>query len=472
MDVGYLAPEIALVGGAVVAVLTAAFTGRPRQWITVPIGLVAVTASGAISIGLALDAEQQLAFTGSWALDGATQGAEILVAAVTAICLLLSTAWFRTDPRRGEYPAVLLFAAAGAMLLAGATDTMELVVGMLLVSVAGYTLAAYHRGSPAALEAGMKYFLIGALTNAVLLLGVVLLYGAAGSTSYADTAAALAESGDRLAVTAAVICIVVGLSFEIGAVPAHVWLPDVAQAAPAPSAAFLSVVPKIGAVVALARIAHVVPDDVVGWRPLIALLAAVTMTLGNLLALWQEDLRRLLGWSSVSQAGYALMAVVVVGRADLALSSLVVFLAGYAAATTAAFAIVTQLRGRTTMAQYRGLGSTRPWVAAALTVTLLSLVGVPPLAGFVGKLALFTATIDGGYGWLAAVAVANTVISLFYYLRVVGPMYFEDAATPERPALLGAAAGWGVVTASAAVVAVGLLAEPLLAALEGARLLP
>lgn len=153
------------------------------------------------------------------------------------------------------------------------------------------------------------------------------------------------------------------------------------------------------------------------------------MTLGNLLALWQDDLRRLLGWSSVSQAGYALMAVVVIDRADLALPSLVMFLAGYAAATVTAFAVVTELRGRTAITDYRGLGASRAWLAAALAVSLLSLVGIPPLGGFVGKLTIFVATIDGGYGWLAVVAVANTVLSLFYYLRVIAPMYLADAPT-------------------------------------------
>ena len=472
MDVGHLAPEITLTLGAVVVILTAAFTRREQQWITTPIALAAVAVSAGISLGLVIGSEQQLTFDSTWALDGATQSAELLIATVTAVCLLLSAEWFSTDPRRGEYPAVLLFAAAGAILLAGAADTMELVVGMLLVSVAGYTLAAYHRNSPASVEAGIKYFLIGALTNTLLLLGVVILYGTTGTTTYANTAAELASGADRVAVTAAVVCIAIGLAFEIGAIPAHVWLPDVAEGSPAPSAAFLTVAPKIGAVIALVRIMHLVPDDVVGWRPLIALLAAATMTLGNLLALWQTDLRRLLGWSSVSQAGYALMAVVVIDRADMALPSLVFFLAGYAAATVAAFAVITELRGRTTITEYRGLGAARPGLAVALAVSLLSLVGIPPLGGFVGKLTLFTATIDGGYGWLAAVAVANTVLSLFYYLRVISPMYFDDASEGSRPAVLGQTAAWGAGLATVGVVAVGVVAEPLLAALDGAQLLP
>ncbi len=474
MDVGHLAPEIALVVGAVAVLMTAAFTGRAWQWVTLPLALVSVVASAVLSILLTLDSDQQLTFDRAWALDGVTHGAELTILGVTLAALLLGIEWFRTDPRRGEYPAVVLFSAAGAMTLAGANDTMEIVVGMLLVSVTGYTLAAYHRASPASVEAGIKYFLIGALTNAVLLLGVVLLYGVAGTTNLADTArrvGAAGGGGDRVALIAVVVCLAVGLAFEIGAAPAHAWVPDVAQASPAPSAAFLTVAPKIGALVALGRVLAVLPDHVVGWRPLVAVLAAATMTLGNLMALWQDDLRRLLGWSSVSQAGYALMAVVVIGRADLALPALVLFLAAYAAANTAAFAVVTELRGRTKLADYRGLGSTHPWLAGALVVALLSLVGVPPLGGFVGKLTLFTAAIDGGYAWLAALAVVNTVVSLFYYLRVIGPVYFEPSPAPEPAPVLGRWAAGAVGLASLGVVATGVVAEPLLAALRGAKLL-
>ena len=438
-----------------------------------PIALVAVVASAASSILLTVNADQELSFDRAWALDGVTHGAELIIAGVTLASLLLSVEWFRTDPRRGEYPAIVLFSAAGAMVLAGAADTMEIVVGMLLVSVTGYTLAAYHRASAASVEAGMKYFLIGALTNAVLLFGVVVLYGASGTTNLAGIGRQLHGSNpSAVALVAAAVCIAVGLAFEIGAVPAHAWVPDVAQAAPAPSAAFLTVAPKVGAVIALGRVLHVLPVATVGWRPLVAVLAAVTMTLGNLLALWQDDLRRLLGWSSVSQAGYALMAVVVVGRAEMALPALVVFLAGYAAANTAAFAVVTELRGRTALAGYRGLGSTHPWLAAALVVSLLSLVGVPPLGGFVGKLTLFTAAIDGGYAWLAALAVANTVVSLFYYLRVIGPLYFEPSPSPRPAPVLGQAAAVAVGVAGVAVIAIGLVAESVLAALRGAHLLP
>jgi len=473
MTVSHLGPELALVAGAVVVALTAAFLPRRAQWMTTPLALVAVTVSVVWSLRLAM-LEPVLTFMGDWALDRVTTGAELTILAVTAAALALAHTWMRSDPRAGEHPAVVLFSAAGAMVLAGAADTMEVVLGMLLVSVTGYTMAAYHRRSPAAVEAGMKYFLIGALTNAVLLLGVVLLFGLTGTTSLGGTATALATGdADAVVLLAAVAAIGVGLAFEIGAVPAHAWVPDVAQGAPAPAAAFLTVAPKVGAVVALGRVLHVVPTDVVDWRVFVALLAAATMTLGNLAALWQDDLRRLLGWSSVSQAGYALMAVVVLDRSPLAPGALVYFLAGYAAANVAAFGVVVALRGRTRLDDYRALAARRPALVTVLVVALLSLVGIPPLAGFVGKLTLFTAAIEGGYGWLAVLAVANTVVSLFYYLRVVGPMYFDDAAAADEPApLLGAWATTATITAGLATVVVGLAAGPLLDVLGSADLLP
>jgi len=232
---------------------------------------------------------------------------------------------------------------------------------------------------------------------------------------------------------------VLGLAFKLGAVPAHAWVPDVADGAPAPVAAFLTVAPKVGALIAISRLMFTLPEEQVGWRLLVAVLAAATMTLGNLAALWQDDVRRLLGWSAVSQSGYGLMAVVALGRSELAIPSLLFFLVAYAVANLAAFGVVVELRGRADRATYAGLATAQPLLALVLVVSVLSLVGVPPLAGFTAKLALFGAAIDAGYTWLAILAVANTVVSLAYYLRVIAPSYFEPLAAPvPDPRQLGA----------------------------------
>ncbi len=194
------------------------------------------------------------------------------------------------------------------------------------------------------------------------------------------------------------------------------------------------------------------------------------MTLGNLAALGQQDVRRLIGWSSVAQSGYALMAIAVLGRSQEAPAALLFFLAGYAAAQICAFAVVTHLRGRTVFDHYRGLGSARPWVAAALVVSFLSLVGIPPLAGFVGKLTLFISTLQGRYAWLAVTAVINTMVSLFYYLKVVSVMYFAPPAGPV--ALLGRWSAVALGLSALLVLGLGLASETLLAALGSAVLLP
>jgi len=469
MPVGDIAGEITVVIGAAVIIVVVLFTDRRHQWIGAPLALL-TCASAAILIAVRLaTSPQKLTWDGAWSLDHAAGWAELVILAATAITVALSPEWFATDARHGEWYAVLLLSAAGAMTMAGAADSLELLLGVLLSSTTGYVLAAYHRRSALSVEAGAKYFLVGALTNVLLLAGVALLFGAAGTTLYAGTATSLTDAS-TVTLTAAAVLVTVGLAFKLGAVPAHTWVPDVVQGAPAPAAAFLTVAPKVGALIGLARIVSLLPDSAVGWRPLVAGVAALTMTVGNLSALWQDDVRRLLGWSSVSQAGYALMAIPVLGRSSQALPALLFFVTAYAAAQMAAFGVVVELRGRTSLDDYRGLAHRRPWLAATLIVALLSFVGVPPLAGFGGKLLLFTATIDGGYSWLAVVAVVNTVVSLFYYLRVVAPIALDDAVGPVP--VLGRWAAVGTAVPAAAVVALGLGAQPILHAAAHARLLP
>lgn len=459
MPIGDALPEIALALTAIVALLYAAFAPQRRQGLAALLALLGLLGAAA---ALAMQAGQapRLSFAGTWALDGASVGARWLILAATGICVLITPEWLREDRRHGEYYTLLLLSALGAMLMAGAADLLQLLVGVLLSSVTGYALAAWHRDWALSVEAGMKYFLIGALANTLLLIGIVLLFGLLGHTGYAAMATALTHAPASPALLLALALVVIGVVFKLGAVPAHAWLPDVAEGAPAPAAAFLTVVPKLGAAVALARLLQVFPPERVEWRILVATVSVATMSLGNLAALWQTDLRRLLGWSSVSQSGYALMAITVIGASRQALPALLFFLAGYAAANLAAFAVVVQLRGRTDLAGYRGLSRRRPLLAAILTLSLLSLVGIPPLAGFVGKLTLFLATIDAGYAWLAVVAIANTVLSLFYYLRVIGPMYFRPGETSVH--VLGRWAYTGAIVSVIAVLVVGLLAQVLL----------
>ncbi|WP_404383159.1 NADH-quinone oxidoreductase subunit N [Caenispirillum salinarum] len=470
MPVGDILPEIALILTAVAVLLTASFTPHRLQWIGAVLALIGLAVAAALTAGQI--GAHRLTFSGTWALDGASTYGRLVILAATAFCVVLTPRWLADDKRHGEYYAILLFSALGALVLAAAADLLELVMGVLLSSVTGYTLAAWHRDWALSVEAGMKYFLVGALANVILLIGVTLMTGMLGGFGFADLAPALAAPGAASPLLLlGVALVVIGLSFKLGAVPAHAWMPDVAEGAPAPAAAFLTVVPKIGAAIALARLVSLVPPDALAIRPVVAVISVATMTLGNLAALWQDDVRRLIGWSSVSQSGYALMAVVVVSLSGGAVSALLAFLTAYAVGNLAAFAVVTHLRGRTDRAHYAGLARTRPVAATVLILAFLSLVGIPPLVGFFGKLTLFLTTIDGGYAWLAAVAVANTVASLFYYLRVVGPMVFEGDDA-RRPAVLGRWTAVAVLTGGVLTVALGLAAEPGLAAFGAARLLP
>jgi len=468
VNLAHVLPQIALVVGAAVVLVVVLAAPRTRQTIAAPISLATLAVTAVTQLDL-LALADQLAFDRLWALDATTGVGTVVVCGITALAVMLAPEWLATDSRLGEYHVMLLLGALGAIVMIGAADLNQLVVGVTLSSVTGYVLAAYHRRSALAVEAGMSYFLIGGLSNLVLLVGVVLAFGAAGTTLYADLATTISTATTWLLVPLAV-SITVGLAFKAGAVPAHGWVPDVAQGAPVPSAAFLTVVPKIGGVLALARLVDQLPAAS-GVTMAVAAVAALTMTLGNLAALRQDDVRRLLGWSSVSQAGYALMGVAAVGRSDQAMPAILLFLAVYGVANVTAFAIVAWLRGRTRLDDFAGLARTRPAAAWILTVALLSLLGIPPLAGFAGKFALFAAAVDADLGWLAALAVVNTVVSLAYYVRVIATVHLRPASG-ATPHLLGPWAATAAGCAVAATVGLGVVGEVVLRAMAGRVLLP
>jgi len=469
MPLGDILPEIAVLLTAVAIVLLSSFLPRRLQWTGAPVALAGLAIAALFLLAQA-SGEARATFSQTYVLDMASVEGRLLILFATAVTVLLSPRWFASDQRHGEFYAMLLFSTLGAMVLAGALDLLLVLIGALLSSATGYVLTAYHRDWALSVEAGMKYFLVGALANTALALGATFMIGMLGYPGFGEMAAALAVGEASPLLLVGLGLVTVGMAYKLGAVPAHAWLPDVAEGAPAPSAAFLTVAPKIGAAIALARLVSLFPETGFAIRPLVAALAVITMTLGNLAALWQDDMRRMLGWSSVSQAGYLLMAVTVAGLSDQAMPALLIFLAGYTAANLAAFAAVTHLRGRTARNDYAGLLKTAPFAAIALIIAFLSLVGIPPLGGFVGKLELFLATIDGGYGWLAVAALFNTVLSLVYYLRFAVPMIWrEPSGTLYR---LGAWSAVALGIALAATVAVGLLAQAILGPLAGAAFLP
>ncbi|RZU76345.1 NADH dehydrogenase subunit N [Micromonospora kangleipakensis] len=465
-----LLPEMLLAGGALAALIGGSFVPRHRQWIIrifTAIVLVATIVAAAIQIR----SPATSAFDDSFAVDTATGIARILAASGTLLILAIAADEIAGSARESETYALLLFSTAGTVLLAGANDLLALAVGFLLASIPLYALIGLaHTGAGA--EAAMKTYLMGALFGILLLLGVTILSGLTGTTGYAELADRLAGA-PKAAVTVAAVAVIGGLMFKAGGVPAHFWVPDAAQAATATAATFLTTVPKIGALVAVYRLATVLPPS--SWPLLVAALAVASMTLGNLAAYWQSDPRRLLGWSTVSQVGFLLVPIVAAGRSDLALPSLLVYLTGYTATNIAAFAVSAALPERRDLTDYRGVAAERPWLAAALLVALLGLVGTPPAAVFVGKLTTATAAWDGGYAWLAVVVFANSVLSLFYYLRWIVPTYRQP--NPGNPD--GGARGpsgdeqvrpWSprlAVTAAAVSLALGVAAGPLWALVTG-----
>lgn len=449
-------PEILVFGGALVVLIGGSFLPRRRLWWT------RVTAGAALA-GAAIVAVVQLmgtdstAFDATFSVDTATGVARIIAALGALLVVIVAGEEIGGSARESETYALLLCSTAGVLVLAGADDLLVLATGYLLAGIPLYALIGMVR-SPRGAEAAMKAYLLGALSGILLLLGITVLYGITGATRYDDLAARLTD-GPTAIIAAGLVSVLTGLMFEAGGVPAHFWIPDAAQGANGSTAMFLTTIPKIGALIALYRLATVLPDTV-AWPLVVALFAVASMTLGNLAAFWQHDPRRLLGWSTVSQVGYLLVPVAVVGRSDLALPSLLFYLAGYTATNIAAFAVTTALPERREIGDYRGTARTHPWLAGALVVALLGLLGTPPAAVFVGKLTTASAAWDGGAAWLAVAVFINTLISLFYYLRWIVPTFTPAPAgfrSTDAPSARRWSTGAAVVTAGVSV-ALGIAA--------------
>ncbi len=423
-----LAPEIVLFLGGLAALLGGSFLARTRQWVTRAVTAAALLLAAALA-ALDLPGPAQVAMEGTFTVDTTTGVARIVAALGTLVVLALASDEIAGTPRESETYALLLFSTTGTLILAGADDLLVVTVGFLLASVPLYGLIGIAR-TPLGAEAAMKTYLLGALFGILLLTGVTLLYGVTATTSYAELTDRLADAPAGV-VAAGVVAVLGGLLFKAGGAPGHFWVPDAAQGAGGTVAAFLTTVPKIGAVIAAYRLVELLPDTL-AWPLLVALLAVASMTLGNLAAYWQTDPRRLLGWSTVSQVGYLLVPVAVAGRSDLALPSLLLYLAGYTVTNLSAFAVTTAFPQRRELRSYRGMGRTHPWLGAALVVALLGLVGTPPTVVFVGKLTTTAAAWDAGYAWLAVLVLLNTVVSLFYYLRWIAPLYARQEAAGHR----------------------------------------
>jgi NADH-quinone oxidoreductase subunit N len=456
-----LLPELLLLLGAVATLLCGSFLPRTRQGIA---GLVAATGLAGSLVLAVVNRGDQTVYDHSYAIDSATTTVRVVIAAAALLIIALATGRVRGDRRQTEFYVLILLAALGADLLAGAADLLVLAVGFLLATIPLYGLAGWGRGARAA-EAALKLYLLGALVGVLLLTGVALLYAAAGTTRY-DHLAVTLPAAPRGLVAVGAVAVLAGLLFKAGAVPVHFWVPDAVHGSTVPAAAVLTTIPKIGALVAALRLLTAVPTDA-DWPIFVAAVAAITMTLGNLAAFGQSSVRRLLAYSTISQVGYLLMAVTVAAASGRALPALLLYLTAYAVTNTGAFAVAAALPGRDRLDDYQAVARRHPWLTAALVICLLGLVGTPPTAVFTGKLTVFTAAWDGGYAWLVVVAAANTVASLFYYLRWLRPAFTGQAGAftgdheRDRPASTVA------VLAAAITVALGVAAGPVYHVVSG-----
>lgn len=447
-DLALLWPEIAVLLTAVGA-LVAEMLRRPR--LALAVGVAGLLIAAALTVPL-LETRTTV-FGGSFRIGALGVWAKLILLPATVLALLLARAEVGGTPREGTVYSLLCFASFGALVLAGAGDAMFLVLGTLLSGLASFALVAYP-GTKQATEGAMKFFVFASVTGAVMIFGFSYWFGATGSTLLSELRQLDAAS---LAGVAGLVAVVIGLGYKAALVPFHFWAPDAYEGAPLSVAAYLSVVPKIGAIFALAQVVRDLPPPG-GWPVVLASVSLLTMTFGYLAALGQHNVVRLLAYSSIAQSGYFLLGVVALGTSPLAVPSLVVFAAAYAAMNLGAFAVTAGV-GRTLEA-FRGLGRARPWLGAAMVVFLVSLVGIPPLGGFAGKFLLFGAAIDSGYSWLAVVGILNSVVSLVVYLRIVIPMYRPaEAAASITPILPGTVA----ISALVLTLGIGLAAQLLLA---------
>ncbi|KAA8981971.1 NADH-quinone oxidoreductase subunit N [Halospina sp. K52047b] len=446
-DLALLIPEIAVLLTAVGA-LIAEMLRRPRAAMAVAvIGLLVAT-----GLTLRLVGTDTTVFGGSFRIDGLSVWAKLVLLPATALSILLARVDVAGSAREGTVYSLLCFATLGALALAGAGDTMFLVLGTLLTGLATFALVAYPDTDPAT-EAAMKFFVFASVTTAIMIFGLTYWFGASGSTLLADLPG---MDTMPMAVILGFVAVVVGLGYKASLVPFHFWAPDAYEGAPLSIAAYLSVVPKVGALFALTQVVRAMPPES-GWTVVIAGLAVLSMTYGYLAALVQDNVIRLLAYSSIAQSGYFLLGIVAVGSSELALPSLILFAAAYAAMNLGAFAVAAAT-GRT-LSDFGGLGRARPLMGIAMVIFLLSLVGIPPLAGFVGKFLLFAAAIDVQLTWLAVVAIINSVLALAVYLRIIVPMYRPAETAPSAPGT------WPVIvvviTLSATLI-IGLFAQSLL----------
>ncbi len=465
-DLGTIAPVVvAVLVAAAILIVDMILPGRRNAILATALGGLGVVAV----VLLAQAGHTGKAFGGAYSLDNLTVFLDFLFVSIAILTLLFAVDYLES---RGlplaEFAAILVFAVTGAMLIAGSTDLLLLFVALELMVLPGYMLVAFARRDPYSTEGAIKYFLLGSFSSAILLFGLAYVWGITGTTRVDGVAAALAKvvAGGPLApgLAMGLAFMSAGVAFKMAAVPFHYWTPDAYQGSPTPVTAYLSVGPKVGAfAIALRLFVGALGPVKADWLPIIIVLAAATMTLGNLVAITQDNVKRMLAYSSIAHTGYILVGLAAyAGGQQSGISAILFYGAAYTFMNMGAFAIVTALQRRpgvsSQISNFAGLGRRDPWLGALMAIFLLSLTGIPPLAGFWAKAYVILAAIQAG-GWLTALAVlamVNAAAAAFYYLRVVSYMYMRDPAGDTEPSSPGVLFRAGLAVACVTTLIFGL----------------
>ncbi len=424
-------PELLLVIGAMAFLIAGVFLGdksaRHISTASVVLLLVAI-----VFVLFAPRAPTASLFDGAFRIDAFSDFAKVIVYFAAAIAILMSDRFLGGEELgRPEYPVLILLAAFGMSLMVSATDLISLYMGVETQSLALYILAAFNRDSHRSTEAGLKYFVLGALSSGLLLYGASLIYGFTGSTSFEAIARIASASESNTGLVIGLVFLISGLAFKVSAAPFHMWTPDVYEGAPTPVTAFFAAAPKLAAMVLFTRtMVTSFPGVIDDWRPVIALIAVASMAVGAFSAIAQSNIKRLMAYSSIGHMGYTLIGLAAGSAAGV--SSVLIYMSIYVIMTIGAFACILMMRRRGGMTEnisdLSGLSRTNMPLALIFTVLLFSLAGVPPTAGFFGKWFVFFAAVDADLVWLAIVGVAASAVSAYYYLRIVWFMWFDEPA--------------------------------------------
>jgi NADH-quinone oxidoreductase subunit N len=424
-------PEIILTLVALALMLAAAWMGDKSARLLTWLGIAAL--AGAAFAVPGITGRGGTAFDGLFVGDSFAAFAKILIYVAAGASLVAASGWFTRDrDYRAEYPCLILLSCVGMGMMVSAGDLLTLYVGLELLSLSSYVLASFQRRDNRSAEAGLKYFVLGALASGILLYGVSLLYGFTGSTLFGEINAALGRDGVSTGELFGIVFVLAGIAFKVSAVPFHMWTPDVYEGAPTPVTAYFASAPKVAAMALLVRVAvEAMGPATFEWRQIVIFMALASTVLGGVAAIGQPNIKRLLAYSSINNVGFALIGLAAATRYGVA--SVLFYMAVYTAMTLGTFLIVLRMRDRDghpveSISSLSGLSTTRPWMAAGMAIFMFSLAGVPPLFGFWPKFLVFDAAVRADLTWLAAVGIATSVISAYYYLKIVKTMYFDDPA--------------------------------------------